>query len=120
MNLGMSQSFKGLFKLFGINSLADFDYLNEDGLTKLESLIQSNQLPGADLSKKSTQLSLLGMEIQHGQLANFNIPFVDRIKILTKLPAVAKEMLEMKKLEALMPKKKKMKACDDTTVKPSM
>lgn len=107
-DLGMSQSFKELFKLFGINSLSDFEYLDERGLLQLESLIQSNKLPGVDLTMKSTQLTLLGFEIQHGQLPNFTIPFVDRLKILTKLPDAAKDKLQNIKLGSLMPKKMKI------------
>lgn len=98
INLALRQSkmlpfFKDLFKIYGLNDLEDLTAIDEALVKDLEEHIRSNRFGGsANLTKQDEQLRYLGGTVL--SLENFTFTPMDRKRLVTVLPKVARSIQE--------------------------
>lgn len=96
-NASLPPCFTYLFALFGIHKLDDFEDVDEDVLTVIETKIQSNGfIDTVDLNCPSNQIQYLGRKLAEGQLKKFKFLGMEVIRLTKNLPKALKQAQELR------------------------
>lgn len=96
----LDPSFAKLLDLYGVRCLSDISLIDETFVDTLESQVQRNAFKGrVDLTTYSDQITYLGFAVRPGHLCDYETTFVDRYKLISRLPDIAEELEETRKIK---------------------